>query len=239
MHNVPIKKPIPKLRRPMSASASIKPNHKAIQTYYRTLEAYRAGQVTHEGATETAFQQLLSETARSHGWMLVPKMSIKRGGKNIIPDGTVRDDFYIARGYWEAKDTADDLWAGIRKKTAKGYPLSNTIFEDTRRAVLFQNGGEALTADLVDPQAVADLLNQFYSHTEPDIVGFGQAVDEFKERVPELAKGLADKITQAHKDNPKFQAAFADFMQLCQSSLNPNLAQAAVDEMGMDAGRKH
>jgi hypothetical protein len=30
----------------------------------------------------------------------------------------------------------------ISKKIAKGYPLTNTIFEDTRAAVLFQNGKE-------------------------------------------------------------------------------------------------
>ena len=29
--------------------------------------------------------------------------------------------------------------------------------------------------------------------------------------MPELAKALADKIKQAHKDNTKFQAAFDDF----------------------------
>src|SRR5439155_4254893 len=64
-----------------------------------------------------------------------------------------------------------------------------------------------------------------------DIEGFEQAVDEFKERVPELAQALAQKIEQAHGDNPKFQAAFADFFALCQSSLNPNISRAAVDEM--------
>ena len=57
-------------------SAIIKPSHKAIQSYYRTLRAYRAEQVTREGTSETAFQQLLSEIARAHGWMVVPKISI-------------------------------------------------------------------------------------------------------------------------------------------------------------------
>jgi len=178
----------------MSATGHIKPTDKAIKAYYATLQAYSDQQVIHEGAVETAFQHLLTDTARAHGWMLVPKLPVKRGGKTIIPDGTIRDAYNLHRGYWEAKDTSDDLSAEIQKKTAKGYLLTNSIFEDTRRAVLFQNGQVRLDADLHDPQQLADLLNAFYTHAEPDIEGFEQAVDEFKERVPELAQALAQKI---------------------------------------------
>ncbi len=49
--------------------------------------------------------------------------------------------------------------------------------------------------------------------------------------MPDLARGLADKIQSAHRDNPKFQAAFDSFFALCQTALNPNISQAAVDEM--------
>jgi hypothetical protein len=43
---------------------------------------------------------------------------------------------HLRRGYWEAKDTDDKLDSEIKKKIGKGYPLTNTIFEDTRQAVL-------------------------------------------------------------------------------------------------------
>jgi hypothetical protein len=58
------------------------------------------------------------------------------GGKTVIPDATLCDEYNLHRGYWEAKDTDDKLDAEIKKKIAKGYPLTNTIFEDTRQAVL-------------------------------------------------------------------------------------------------------
>jgi len=80
---------------------TLKPSHKSIQTYYEALRAYHDHQVTHEGAVETAFQRLLADTARSHGWHLVPKLSMKRGGKGIAPDGTLRDEFNLDPGYWE------------------------------------------------------------------------------------------------------------------------------------------
>jgi predicted helicase len=79
--------------------------------------------------------------------------------------------------------------------------------------------------------AQVDLLNDFFAHVEPDYDRFDQAVHEFKERVPELAAGLADKIKKAHKDNPKFETAFGRFFELCQQTLNPNIRRDAVDEM--------
>lgn len=97
------------------------------------------------------------------GWTLIPELS--KGP--IRPDGTFRDDYYLERGYWEAKDTKDNLETEIKKKVAKGYPLTNTIFEDTRQAYLYQNGKVAMRADLSQPQHVVDLLNTFFAYTEP------------------------------------------------------------------------
>jgi predicted helicase len=215
----------------MSRNTHVKPAHKAIQQYYAALQAYSHQHVEHETALETAFQRLLGDTARDvKGWTLVPKQTMKVGGRTISPDGTLRDDF-LRRGYWEAKDTHDNLDAEIQKKIAKGYPLNNIIFEDTRQAVLYQGGRERARFDLTNPQKLADLLNDFYAYAEPDIEGFDQAVQEFKERVPELAQGLDAKIKLAHKENARFQSAFDGFFTMCQTALNPNLSRNAVDEM--------
>jgi hypothetical protein len=75
----------------MPAAGQIKPSDKALKAYYATLQEYSDGEISHEGAVETAFQRLLADTARSHGWMLVPKLLFKRGGNS--PD----DPEYIVR----------------------------------------------------------------------------------------------------------------------------------------------
>jgi hypothetical protein len=165
------------------------------------------------------------------GWALFAEQSARSGGHNIRFDGTLRDRNSLPRGYWEAKDSRDDLNREIERKIRSGYFLTNTIFEDTRRAVLYQDRGRVLEADLADPRQIADLLARFYSWTEPDIRGFEEAVGEFEERVPDLASGLAHKIAEAHQSNSGFQSAFAGFFSLCQLSLNPNLRREAVDEM--------
>jgi hypothetical protein len=199
----------------MPTAAHVKPTHKAIQAYYQSLQEYSAHDVGHETALRSAFQNLLAETARARHWLLVPEQSTRVGGKRVVPDGTLCDEFNLHRAYWEAKDTDDNLEAEISKKIARGYPLTNTIFEDTRRAVLFQGKREVLRIDLADPQQVADLLNQFYGYTEPAHEDFEKAVAEFKERVPQLARGLADKIRAAHQDNRRSQAAFDRSFALC------------------------
>jgi hypothetical protein len=181
----------------MSDIAAIKPNDKNIAEYLETLSTFLAHSATHEGATETAFSRLLGVTAQKQHWTLIPKQKLKVGGKLIFPDGTLQDRNFLRRGYWEAKDTADDLDAEIAKKKAKGYPLGNIIFEDTQRAVLIQNGKEVERFNLRNKNQIADLLTQFYRYTEPDIDGFEQAVDKFKDRVPELAEGLKVKLAEA------------------------------------------
>ncbi len=209
----------------------IKPTHKAVKNYYERLKGFDRQNVSHEGAVRAAFQTLLSDTARVRAWTLITELPDTARGKTIVPDGTLRDSFHISRGHWEAKDTDDDLDAEIAKKIAKGYPTTNTIFEDTRHAVLFQDKAEVLRADLSKPKELVNLLTAFYTHVEPDIDHFEKAVEEFKLRVPELARGLLQKIEEAKKDNDPFIAAFKDFFALCQTSLNPNISPAAVDEM--------
>jgi hypothetical protein len=218
---------------PRNAPPHAQPGHKAIKAYYQTLEQYRELHATGEGAVETAFQRLLADTASMVGWVLHPKETLKRGKAHIIPDGTLHDKLFndLRKGYWEAEDTKDNLDAEITKKIAKGYPLNNTIFEDTRIGVLYQGGKEVQRLDLTKPKQLCDLLNLFYSYREPEIESFEQAVEEFKERVPELAQGLVKILAEAHEKDKGFQAAFDSFFAVCQQTLNPNISRAAVDEM--------
>jgi hypothetical protein len=123
-------------------STTIKPTHKAITTYYATLQDLAAQNVSHEMGLRGAFQQLLTETAKLHDWTLIPEESHSSNvaqppsavSRSVRPDATLRDKNTLPRGFWEAKDFADSLPKEIAKKTAKGYSLMNTIFEDTQTA---------------------------------------------------------------------------------------------------------
>lgn len=204
---------------------------KLIEKYYADLADLAKQNVLFEMGTRPAFHALLAAAGKEHGWTLIAEQEKKVGGKTIRPDGTFKDEMNLVRGYWEAKDTADKLDAEIKKKQTAGYPLNNIIFEDTQTAILYQHGQRIFTVDMRDPVKLAELITEFFRYVEPEIEEFEQAVEEFKERVPDLAEGLKKKIELAHRTNNKFKQAFADFFELCKTSLNPNISQAAVDEM--------
>jgi predicted helicase len=204
---------------------------KLIEKYYADLRDLAHQSVMYEMGTRPAFFALLFAAGKENGWTLIAEQEKKVNGKAIRPDGTFKDHMNLVRGYWEAKDTSDNLDAEIEKKRRAGYLLNNIIFEDTATAVLYQNEQRILTADMKDPAKLGELVTEFFRHIEPEIEEFEHAIDEFKERVPDLAQGLAKKIEKSHRDNPAFKKAFADFFELCRTSLNPNLSQSAVDEM--------
>ncbi len=209
----------------------LKPTHKAVKDYYTALDRLRQQDAFHEMAVRSAFQSLLADTARKRKWTLIPELSKKVAGKRVVPDGTIRDEYNLPRGYWEAKDSSDNLDNEIQKKIKKGYPLTNIIFEDTQTGVLYQAGREIMRVDLSDPQKLVSLVNEYFDYQAPNIEGFEEAVEDFKTKIPDLAKGLVGKIDKAHKDNKKFITAFDEFFKLCQNSLNPNISVEAVDEM--------
>jgi hypothetical protein len=73
----------------------------SIEAYYRTLKEFEHQRAFHEGAVSVAFQTLLSDAARSHGWTLIPQLSGKQGARGIRPDGTFKDQMNLLRGHWE------------------------------------------------------------------------------------------------------------------------------------------
>ncbi len=187
---------------------------KAIDRYYKELQDYK-GRADYELAVRTAFLNLLGDTARQVKWALIPEQTLEGG---IRPDGVLRDGFDLKRGIWEAKGPHSDLDKEIARKIATGYPLTNTIFENTKRAVLYQNKKRAFEYNLQSPQEVGDLLNQFFTYTEPDIASFEVAVQEFKERVPELARALLAIIERELVNAPRSEQIWPSNVEHCPQS---------------------
>lgn len=200
---------------------------KAVERYHKELAYYRE-QASDESGLRAAFQNLLVDVAHHVDWKVSPERTIE--GK-IRLDGVLSDDFNLRRGVWEAKGPKGNLDKEIEKKINDGYPLINTVFENTQRAVLYQNKKRVEEYNLTNPGDVGDLLQRFLTYTEPDIENFGAAVEEFKDRIPELARALISIIDRELKQNKKFIAAFDTFTLLCQTSLNPQISTDVIKEM--------
>jgi predicted helicase len=209
----------------------IKPSQKPVKDYYATLADLKAKGVTNELGLRTAMQSLMESVAKKRGWALVAEYAIDTPNGKKIPDGALLDSFDYRRGLWEAKDPHDDLDVEVINKKKAGYPQKNILFDNTVRGLLIQDDQRVMDVSLENPKDLCALINAWIGYTEPVMETFEQAVDEFSERVPELANGLVEKIKKAHDDNTAFQKAFQRFYGLCQTSLNANISREAVDEM--------
>ncbi len=218
---------------------TLKSTHKPIRAYYAALE--RLG-ISHESAARAAFQALLEHCARQCAWTLAPEQAIAplassgvsntaRGKRRIVVDGALIDDFQLIHGIWEAKDIHDDLLSEARRKFEAGYPDDNILFQTPQRAILWQNGRQLLDADLSDPAQLIGVLEAFFGYRPQEYAVWEEAVAQFKDRVPEIGRGLAALIHKERQTNHRFTAAFGEFLEKCRHSINPNLSEAAVEEM--------
>ena len=211
---------------------NLKPTHKVVKDYYAALDQYARLGITKETSVRAAYQYLLESCARQERWSFVSEYSMTSiRNTRIFVDGAVFDEFELPRGYWEAKDMDDDLPTEIRRKFGKGYPRDNILFQTPERAILWQNEREVLDADLTDPAQLVEAVQTFFAYRPEPYVKWEEAVAEFKDRVPALGKRLAEVIHEARGANPRFKTAFRGFHEKCRQSLNPNLAEAAVEEM--------
>ncbi len=206
--------------------------HQSIREYHRELDnLVRFGGSKNEGVLEHATIRLLNEYAQPQNLRLVPKISIRVGGKTVIPDGTLKDALQLDWGYWEAKDEHDDLEAEIKAKFEKGYPSDNILFEDSRRAVLYQGGQVSDEADMRDEAALHRLLERFVNYERPEVQSFREAIERFKADVPQVTEAVRGIIGEQEKSNAAYQRARDDFWEICKESINPEITSDDIREM--------
>ena len=177
-----------------------------------------------------AFANCLDSYCRDHRekLALVDELGASLGNR---PDGTVKDTLRMARGYWEAKDTHDDLDTEIERKFDRGYPRDNIIFEDSQTAVLIQNREEVMRVEMSRPGELHRLIRSFLDYELPEIEEFRQAQQQFKADLPTVIGNLREAVEEAEADNPEYQEAAAAFLELCKQSISPAVSAADVREM--------
>ena len=207
------------------------PGYPHIERYHadkQTLVDYSGSDS--ELSIRRAFANCLHAYCQEHRekLALVDELGATLGNR---PDGTVKDSLRMTRGYWEAKDSHDDLDKEIQRKFDRGYPRDNIIFEDSRIAVLFQNGAVAMRVDMSRPGELHRLIRTFLDYELPEIEEFRQAQQQFKADLPTVIGNLREAVEEAEAGNQEYQEAAAAFLQLCRGSIGPAVTEADVREM--------
>jgi predicted helicase len=204
-----------------------------INQYYNDVERVnRYGGSKKETTIRKPFQDLLEYYARQRNLELIGELDYRtRTGHTIYPDGTLKDALRQDWGYWESKDEGDNLEQEIAKKFAKGYPQNNILFEDTREAVLYQNGEEIGRVPVDDAPCLDALLTRFVSYESQEAREFREAIENFGRDVPELAEKLRQLIRTQYEENAAFKHASEQFLELCREAINPSMETTDVREM--------
>ena len=210
---------------------NLMPAYPRIEQYYADMQRLMSysGSVN-EQSIRPAFQNCLSSYCRAHreNLELVPELRTING---VIPDGTVKDSLRMPRGYWEAKDSHDDLDTEIQRKFNRGYPRDNIIFEDSQTAVLFQNREEAMRVDMSRSGELHRLIRAFLDYELPEIEEFRRAQQQFKADLPEVISNLREAVEEAEINNAEYREAAASFLELCHRAIGPKVSNFDVKEM--------
>lgn len=185
-----------------------------------------------EQVIREAFKDLLKAWSRQQGLVFLAEHGMASNQKTSIrPDGTILHDLRVPLGYWEAKDTGDDLDTEIKKKFLKGYPQDNIIFENSDTAVLIQNRVEVMRCGMSDTKQLERLLNLFFGYERQEIAEFRRAVVQFQTDLPAILEALRDRIDTAYTTNESFKVIAEKFLAHAKDTINPTLTEADVREM--------
>lgn len=204
-----------------------------LNNYYNELDkTIRYGGSRNETSVEHAFIELVDSYAERRNLKLVPKVTIKSSrGTNIIPDGVLKNALRLDFGYWESKDIKDDIDKEIQAKIAKGYPLTNTLFEDSRTAVLFQENTEVMRVPMRDAELLERILHEFVNFEPERVREFNKALQKFTEDVPTIVESLRHLIENEADTNRDFIQKRDEFLLSCQTEINPEITLEDVREM--------
>ncbi len=204
----------------------------AIQKFHNEIEEIKdfSGE-TKEQSIKMSFLNLLNYYCRKRNLLTVSEISIKnKNGEVIRPDGIIKNRSRFNCGYWESKANCV-LEKEIELKINSGYPLTNTLFQDTKFAILYQDEKFVLKASTEDYAEFDKLLTQFVSYEIKEIKEFNTEVEKFKKNLPDILTELNVLIKEQEINNKEFIDSQKNFFKICQNSINKNITLNDINEM--------
>ncbi len=185
-----------------------------------------------ESVVREAFKDLLKRWGKGRDLIFLAEHEYltPHGDRRYI-DGALVHSIRVPFGYWEAKDTKDQLDEEIRKKTSIGYPRDNIIYEDTAVAVLIQNKREVARAAMDDTETLFHLLELFFAYERQEIADFRKAVRQFAADLPAVLQRLREIVAERRAASRDFARAELKFLDHAREAINPAVTEEDVQEM--------
>lgn len=194
----------------------------AIEKYYNEIKEAELNGMNNEQNIREYFYELLKNYTNSQNLKIEreTKEFVFENGqkKNIFLDGRIKKENMVI-GWVENKDAKDDLNKEIKNKKEKQYPLLNTIFENSKELVLFQDGKEVIRVNMSKSEELDKVLIKFVSFRPEEYKKFQDAFNNLKRILPDLAKDLRKFFKEEKKINKKFKENLKEFTKKCQLSI--------------------
>ena len=206
----------------------------AIEKYYNEIKEAELNGMNNEQNIREYFYELLKNYTNSQNLKIEreTKEFVFENGqkKNIFLDGRIKKENMVI-GWVENKDAKDDLNKEIKNKKEKQYPLLNTIFENSKELVLFQDGKEVIKVNMSKSEELDKVLIKFVSFRPEEYKKFQDAFNNLKRILPDLAKDLREFFKEEKKINKKFKENLEEFTKMCEKSINDNITEELAIEM--------
>lgn len=206
-----------------------------IEKYYNKIKEAKLSGHDSERNIRRYFYELLKNYTKPLNIKIEEEIKEYATGENnktkiIYPDGRIKKGNMII-GWVENKDAKDDLDKEIRKKQSKQYPLDNTIFENSKELVLYQNDKEVNRINILDSEKLDKVLIKFVNFKPEEYKKFQDAFVNLKRILPELAEDLRDFFKKERNINKNFRENLIEFTEMCQRSINQNITEEIAVEM--------
>lgn len=206
----------------------------AIEKYYNEIKEAELNGMNNEQNIREYFYELLKNYTNSQNLKIereTREFVFENGQKkNIFLDGRIKKENMVI-GWVENKDAKDDLNKEIKNKKEKQYPLLNTIFENSKELVLFQDGKEVIRVNMSKSEELDKVLIKFVSFRPEEYKKFQDAFNNLKRILPDLAKDLRKFFKEEKKINKKFKENLEEFTKMCEKSINDNITEELAIEM--------
>lgn len=206
----------------------------AIEKYYNEIKEAELNGMNNEQNIREYFYELLKNYTNSQNLKIEreTKEFVFENGqkKNIFLDGRIKKENMVI-GWVENKDAKDDFNKEIKNKKEKQYPLLNTIFENSKELVLFQDGKEVIRVNMSKSEELDKVLIKFVSFRPEEYKKFQDAFNNLKRILPDLAKDLREFFKEEKNINKKFKENLKEFTKKCQLSINNNITEELAIEM--------
>lgn len=201
-----------------------------IEEYYNKIEDAKKSGMNNEQNIREFFYELLKNYTNPLNIKIEREPIEHVGDKNIYYDGRLKKG-NMDLGWVENKDEKDDLEKEIKNKIDKNYNLNNTIFENSKELVLYQNGKRIIKIKMSDGEKLDKVLSNFVNFKIGEYKKFQDAFDNLKRILPELAEDLREFFAKEKRINKEFEKNLDDFTAMCQRSINHNITEEIAIEM--------